>query len=97
MTHVGHDGGGMDARYISSCVKRRIRLSRGIVTLGTDPSPPAQDDRLNHTGFVQGLNGEIAVYASQQTHSWPQTIENSFSTPRYLVRLTHPGHPPRVA
>jgi hypothetical protein len=43
---------------------RRIWLSRGIVTLGTDPSPLAQDDPLvggfcHHGLFGQCLKGEI--------------------------------------
>jgi hypothetical protein len=86
MTHVGHDGGGMDARYISSCVKRRIRLSRGIVTLGTDPSPPAQDDRLNHTFFIQCWKGVISVFTLKKTARLPKPRGNHSSR-----------HPPRVA
>jgi hypothetical protein len=61
-------------------VKRRIRLSRGIVTLGTDPSPQAQDDRLNHTFFIQCRKGAISVFTLKKK---PLCFPN-------LVGITHP-------
>ena len=47
-------------------MKRRISHSRVIFSLGTDPSPLAQDDRLvedylRHKVFLPLLNGEISV------------------------------------
>ena len=48
-TSVGHDrdGDGFPISVILS-VPRRISHSRGLVTLGTDPSPLAQNDRLEN-------------------------------------------------
>jgi hypothetical protein len=77
-------------------LKRKIWLSRGLINLGTDPSPLAQEDKrvenkLRHIWFIQRWNGGISVFTFFKNRYSTYTIEHSASSqtiiPHFIVSV----------